>query len=78
MYKQAIRRVLQDIQQLKEEKKKFTSANDVLKKQVDVMEKKKKVIYEVLEGDKIDKNKIQKIIGKRNQTNKSLLRSSMI
>lgn len=65
MYKQAIRRIIQDIKQIKEDNQKFTSANDMMKKQLDVMEKKKKVIYEVLEGDKIDKNKIQRIIGKK-------------
>lgn len=67
MYKQAVRRILQDIKQLKEDNSKFTGANDVMQKQIAVMEKKKKVIYEVLEGDKIDKNRIQRIIGKRRE-----------
>ena len=64
-YKQAIRRVIQDVIQLREQHKTLTAANADLKLKIDNFDKKKKVLYEIFEGDKIDKAKMQDIFSKR-------------
>lgn len=63
-YKQAIRRVIQDVVQLREQHKTLTAANADLKAKVENFDKKKKVLYEIFEGDKIDKAKMQDIFSK--------------
>jgi hypothetical protein len=63
-YKQAIRRVIQDVIQLREQHKILTAANQDLKTKIDNFDKKKKVLYEIFEGDKIDKAKMQDIFSK--------------
>ncbi len=63
-YKQAIRRVIQDVIQLREQHKSLTAANSDLKIKIDNFEKKKRVLYEIFEGDKIDKTKMQDIFSK--------------
>jgi hypothetical protein len=63
-YKQAIRRVIQDVIQLREQHKILTEANQDLKTKIDNFDKKKKVLYEIFEGDKIDKAKMQDIFSK--------------
>ena len=65
-YKQAIRRVIQDVVQLREQHKTLTGANTDLKTKVENFDKKKKVLYEIFEGDKIDKAKMQDIFSKTN------------
>lgn len=65
-YKQAIRRVIQDVVQLREQHKTLTAANADLKAKVENFDKKKKVLYEIFEGDKIDKAKMQDIFSKIN------------
>jgi hypothetical protein len=65
-YKQAIRRVIQDVIQLREQHKSLTAANSDLKIKIDNFEKKKRVLYEIFEGDKIDKAKMQDIFSKMN------------
>jgi len=65
-YKQAIRRIIQDVIQLREQHKTLTAANSDLKLKIDNFEKKKKVLYEIFEGDKIDKAKMQDIFSKDN------------
>ena len=60
-YKQAIRRVIQDVIQLRDQHKILTAANSDLKTKVENFDKKKKVLYEIFEGDKIDKAKMQEI-----------------
>jgi hypothetical protein len=66
IYKQAIRRVIQDVIQLREQHKTLTAANGDLKTKIENFEKKKKVLYEIFEGDKMDKAKIQDIFSERN------------
>ena len=66
-YKQAIRRVIQDVVQLREQHKTLTAANSDLKQKVENFEKKKKVLYEIFEGDKIDKAKMQDIFSKKRE-----------
>lgn len=63
-YKQAIRRIIQDVIQLREQHKTLTAANTDLKLKIDNFEKKKKVLYEIFEGDKIDKVKMQDIFSR--------------
>lgn len=63
-YKQAIRRVIQDVVQLREQHTSLTAANKDLKLKIDNFEKKKRVLYEIFEGDKIDKAKMQDIFSK--------------
>ena len=66
VYKQAIRRVIQDVVQLRDQHKTLTTAaNNDLKMKIDNFDKKKKVLHEILEGDKIDKAKIQDILSRR-------------
>jgi regulator of replication initiation timing len=65
-YKQAIRRVIQDVIQLREQHKILTAANSDLKIKIENFEKRKKVLYEIFEGDKIDKSKMQDIFSKKN------------
>lgn len=60
-YKQAIRRVIQDVIQLRDQHKSLTAANHDLKNKVENFDKKKRVLYEIFEGDKIDRAKIQEI-----------------
>lgn len=74
-YKQAIRRVIQDVLQLREQHKTLTAANQDLKTKIENFDKKKRVLYEIFEGDKIDKAKIRDIFSKFCQT---LLRLSFI
>jgi hypothetical protein len=68
-YKQAIRRIIQDVVQLREQHKILTAANSDLKIKIENFDKKKRVLYEIFEGDKLDKAKIQDIYSKK----KSLL-----
>ena len=63
-YKGAIRRVIQDVIQLREQHKTLTAANNDLKIKIDNFEKKKRVLYEIFEGDKIDRAKMQDIFSK--------------
>ncbi|CAF3501562.1 unnamed protein product [Rotaria socialis] len=60
-YKQAIRRVIQDVMQLRDQHKTLTAANIDLRAKLENFDRKKKVFIEILEGDKIDKAKIQDI-----------------
>jgi hypothetical protein len=64
-YKQAIRRIIQDVIQLREQHKILTAANSDLKMKIENFDKKKKVLYEIFEGDKIDKAKMQDIFSKK-------------
>ncbi|CAF1270425.1 unnamed protein product [Rotaria sordida] len=64
VYKQAIRRVIQDVVQLRDQHKTLTAANNDLKVKLDNFDKKKKVLYEIFEGDKIDKAKMQDIFNR--------------
>ncbi|CAF3995478.1 unnamed protein product [Rotaria sp. Silwood2] len=66
LYKQAIRRIIQDVAQLREQHKTLTAANTDLRTKIENFEKKKKVLYEIFEGDKIDKAKIQDILNRLN------------
>lgn len=65
MYKQAIRRIIQDVAQLRSQHKTLTEANADLRTKIENFDKKKKVLYEIFEGDKLDKNKIQDIFSER-------------
>lgn len=65
-YKQAIRRVIQDVLQLREQHKTLTAANQDLKTKIENFDKKKRVLYEIFEGDKIDKAKIRDIFNSLN------------
>lgn len=65
IYKQAIRRVIQDVMQLRDQHKTLTAANNDLKTKMENFDKKKKVLYEIFEGDKIDKAKMQDIFSKK-------------
>ncbi len=65
VYKQAIRRVIQDVLQLRDQHKSLTAANKDLKMKIENFDKKKKVLHEIFEGDKIDKAKIQDIFSKK-------------
>jgi hypothetical protein len=74
IYKQAIRRIIQDVIQLRDQHKTLTAANTDLRTKIENFDKKKKVIYEIFEGDKIDKAKIQDIFSKnKNKTNNLLI-----
>jgi hypothetical protein len=64
-YKQAIRRVIQDVIQLREQHKSLTGANKDLKQKIDNFDKKKRVLYEIFEGDKIDKDKMRDIFSRK-------------
>ncbi|CAF4098028.1 unnamed protein product [Rotaria sp. Silwood2] len=64
VYKQAIRRVIQDVAQLRDQHKTLTAANNDLKVKMENFDKKKKVLYEIFEGDKIDKTKMQDIFNR--------------
>jgi hypothetical protein len=66
IYKQAIRRIIQDVIQLRDQHKTLTAANTDLRTKVENFDKKKKVLYEIFEGDKLDKAKIQDIYSKKN------------
>ncbi|CAF3399034.1 unnamed protein product [Rotaria sp. Silwood1] len=66
LYKQAIRRIIQDVTQLRDQHKTLTAANADLRTKIENFEKKKKVLYEIFEGDKIDKAKIQDIFNRLN------------
>jgi len=65
VYKQAIRRVIQDVAQLRDQHKSLTAANQDLKTKIENFDKKKKVLHEIFEGDKIDKAKLQDIFSKK-------------
>ena len=65
VYKQAIRRIIQDVMQLRDQHKSLTAANKDLKTKIDNFDKKKRVLQEVLEGDKIDKAKVQDIFSNK-------------
>ncbi|CAF4613454.1 unnamed protein product, partial [Rotaria magnacalcarata] len=65
VYKQAIRRVIQDVVQLRDQHKTLTAANHDLKVKMENFDKKKRVLYEIFEGDKIDKAKMQDIFSKK-------------
>lgn len=60
-YKQGFRRVIQDLIQLRDQHKTLTAANTDLKVKVDNFEKKKKVLSDIVQGDQMDKAKIQEI-----------------
>ncbi|CAM4823704.1 unnamed protein product [Rotaria magnacalcarata] len=64
VYKQAIRRVIQDVVQLRDQHKTLTAANHDLKVKMENFDKKKRVLYEIFEGDKIDKAKMQDIFNR--------------
>ena len=64
VYKQAIRRIIQDVIQLRDQHKVLTAANQDLKAKMENFDKKKKALYEIFEGDKIDKAKMQDIFSK--------------
>ncbi|CAF1083815.1 unnamed protein product [Rotaria sordida] len=66
LYKQAIRRIIQDVVQLRDQHKTLRAANIDLRTKLENFEKKKKVLYEIFEGDKIDKAKIQDIFNRLN------------
>ncbi|CAF3376262.1 unnamed protein product [Rotaria sp. Silwood1] len=66
LYKQAIRRIIQDVTQLRDQHKTLRAANADLRTKIENFEKKKKVLYEIFEGDKIDKAKIQDIFNRLN------------
>ena len=61
MYKLAIRRVIQDVTQLRGQQKSLSEANADLRKKTEKFDQKAKVLADILEGDKIDKVKIQEI-----------------
>ena len=63
-YKQAIRRIIQDVVQLREQHHVLTAANKDLKVKIENYDKKKRVLYEIFEGDKLDKAKMQDIFSK--------------
>lgn len=75
-YKQAIRRIIQDVTQLRDQHKSLTAANSDLRAKLDNFDRKKKVFIEILEGDKIDKAKIQDIFSK-NETKFSIINSKI-
>ena len=64
VYKQAFRRVIQDVIQLREQHKILTGANQELKSKVDQFGKKTKVIADVFESEKLDRAKMQEIYSK--------------
>jgi len=72
IYKQAIRRVIQDVIQLRDQHKTLTAANNDLRAKIENFDKKKKVLYEIFEGDKIDKAKIQDIFSKKRKRSSDL------
>lgn len=65
VYKQAFRRVVHDVIQLREQHKSLTNANQELQSKVDKFGKKTKVIADVFESDKLDRNKIEKRYGRK-------------
>ena len=73
IYKQAIRRIIQDVVQLRDQQKTLTAANHDLKVKIENFEKKKKVLVEIFEGDKIDRAKLQDIFSKINSIEKKNL-----
>ena len=72
-YKQAVRRVIQDVIQLREQHKTLTAANNDLKIKIENFDKKKKVLYEIFEGDKLDKARLQDIFSKKKTKIKNLI-----
>ena len=68
-YQQAIRRVIQDVTQLRQQLGIITAANQDLKMRIENFDKKKKVLYEIFEGDKLDKEKIRDIFSKKKKKN---------
>jgi chromosome segregation ATPase len=64
-YKQAIRRIIQDVKQLRDQHKSLTAANGDLRTKIENYDKKRKVLYEIFEGDKLDKAKLQDIFSKK-------------
>jgi len=68
-YQQAIRRVIKDVTQLREQLGLITAANHDLKIRIENFDKKKKVLYEIFEGDKLDKEKIRDIFSKERKNN---------
>ncbi|CAF1368872.1 unnamed protein product [Adineta steineri] len=63
-YQSAIRRVIVDVTQLRQQLGIITAANQDLKMRIDNFDKKKKVLYEIFEGDKLDKEKIRDIFNR--------------
>ena len=77
-YQQAIRRVIQDVTQLRQQLGLITAANQDLKMRIENFDKKKKVLYEIFEGDKLDKEKIRDIFSKKNSNFDILFCSKII
>ena len=65
IYRQAMRRIILDVMQFRHQHRVLVAANTDLQTKIDNYDKKKKVLYEIFEGDKIDKEKIRDIFSKK-------------
>ncbi|CAF1097140.1 unnamed protein product [Adineta steineri] len=66
IYRQAMRRIILDVMQFRHQHKILVSANMDLQSKIDNYDKKKRVLYQLFEGDKLDKEKIREIFGRLN------------
>lgn len=64
VYKQAIRRIVQDVTQLRDQHKTLTAANQDLKAKINKFDQKRKALVDIFEGDKLDKAKLNDIFSK--------------
>ncbi|CAF1569290.1 unnamed protein product, partial [Didymodactylos carnosus] len=63
-YKQAIRRIIQEVNQSREQYKSLVTANEDLRAKMGDFDKKRKRLVEIFEGDKIDKTKMNDVFSK--------------
>jgi hypothetical protein len=64
-YKQAVRRIVQDLLKLREQHQSLSTANTELKTKMDEDEKKKRKLYDMVDDDKMDRLRIGDTISKR-------------
>lgn len=64
IYRQAMRRIVFDVMQLRHQHGILVAANMDLQSKIDNYDKKKKVLYELFQGDKLDKEKVREIFSK--------------
>ncbi|CAF1455382.1 unnamed protein product [Adineta ricciae] len=66
IYRQAMRRIVFDVMQLRHQHRILVAANTDLQSKIDNYDKKKKVLYELFQGDKVDKEKVREIFNRLN------------
>ncbi|UJR36369.1 hypothetical protein I4U23_029094 [Adineta vaga] len=66
IYRQAMRRIIYDVMQFRHQHRVLVAANLDLQSKIDNYDKKKKVLYELFQGDKLDKEKVREIFGRLN------------